>query len=55
MTMCEGCTADEHWRCGLQTWCQCPCDGSTDCYEVDPDSGLEMIEGDDDDCCHFQD
>lgn len=30
MRMCEGCTAGEHWRCGMQTWCECDCDGSSD-------------------------
>lgn len=49
--MCEGCTADEHWRCGMQTWCECECDGSTDwaIHEVDPDAGLLLVENDDDD------
>jgi len=28
--MCEGCTAGEHWRCGMQTWCECECDGTSD-------------------------
>lgn len=30
MSMCEGCLADEHWRCGMQTWCECECDGSVE-------------------------
>lgn len=48
--MCEGCTADEHWRCGMQTWCKCECDGSTDwaIHEIDPDAGLTVVEEDDD-------
>ena len=42
--MCEGCTADEHWRCGMQTWCECECDGSIDwgMNEPGPDEGLEI-------------
>jgi len=49
--MCEGCTVDEHWRCGMQTWCECDCDGSTDwgVFEIDPDEGLQIVGGDDDD------
>jgi hypothetical protein len=44
--MCEGCTADEHWRCGLQTWCECECDGSVDwgMHEIDPDEGLSAAD-----------
>jgi hypothetical protein len=41
MTMCEGCTADEHWRCGMQTWCECPCDGSVDWGMFDPSAEEE--------------
>lgn len=46
--MCEGCTADEHWRCGMQTWCECECDGSIDwgMLEIDPDEGLTLINPD---------
>jgi len=36
--MCEGCTAEEHWRCGMQTWCECECDGSPDWALFDPES-----------------
>ena len=46
---CAGCMDDEHWRCGMQTWCECECDGSTDWHEIDPDKGLEIVGGDDDD------
>jgi len=27
-TMCDACRRGEHWDCGMQTWCQCECDGS---------------------------
>lgn len=36
MPTCEGCAANEHWRCGMQTWCGCECDGSLDWGMVDP-------------------
>lgn len=67
MTMCEGCTADEHWRCGMQTWCECECDGLPDWGMFDPSLEEEAThykqmeqklrdEGKvDDECCHFQD
>lgn len=38
--MCEGCTADEHWRCGMQTWCECECDGSADWGVFDPPDAM---------------
>ena len=25
--LCEACEHDEHWSCGMQTWCECDCDG----------------------------
>ena len=25
--MCEACERDEHWLCGMQTWCECDCFG----------------------------
>ena len=49
ITMCEGCSNGQHFLCGMQTWCQCECDGLTDWYEIDPYEGLEIVGGDDDD------
>lgn len=28
--MCEACKRDDHANCGLQTWCECECDGTAD-------------------------
>ncbi len=28
--MCEGCRQGQHWLCGLQVWCECECDGSSE-------------------------
>lgn len=25
--MCEACERGDHDRCGMQTWCECECDG----------------------------
>lgn len=25
--MCDACERGEHWACGMQTWCECDCDG----------------------------
>ena len=30
MRMCEACGRGEHYLCGMQTWCECECDGSAD-------------------------
>ena len=30
--MCEACERDEHWLCGMQTWCECDCDGPDGIY-----------------------
>ena len=35
--MCEACKRDEHWNCGMQTWCECDCAGPDGCYELPPD------------------
>jgi hypothetical protein len=45
--MCEGCTAEEHWRCGMQTWCQCDCDGSPDwgVYDPENEAGAQLRSG----------
>jgi hypothetical protein len=36
---CDACEQGDHFHCGLQTWCQCDCDGPygdyTDPYEDD--------------------
>jgi len=47
MSMCEGCTNEQHYLCGMQTWCECECDGSTDwgLNEIDPYEGLAMCCG----------
>lgn len=47
---CQGCTEGQHFLCGMQTWCECDCDGSTDygAYEIDPDLGFIYVESDDD-------
>jgi len=47
--ICEGCEANEHWRCGMQTWCECPCDGSIDygAWEPDPYKG-QLVDRDED-------
>jgi hypothetical protein len=28
--MCGACEHDDHANCGLQTWCDCECDGTSD-------------------------
>jgi hypothetical protein len=27
---CEACVADRHCQCGMQTWCECECDGTAE-------------------------
>ena len=48
--MCEGCEAGEHWRCGMQTWCECDCPGFPDAgdYFPDPFDDIEEIHVDED-------
>lgn len=43
MSMCEGCTNSQHFLCGMQTWCECECDGSVEwgLNDPDPDAGFE--------------
>jgi hypothetical protein len=37
--MCEACERDDHANCGLQTWCECECDGqSPPRYPENPDN-----------------
>ncbi len=31
--MCQACEAGDHGNCGLQTWCECDCDGTDDCFD----------------------
>lgn len=26
--MCQACENNEHYLCGMQTWCECECDGT---------------------------
>ena len=33
--MCEACERGDHDQCGLQTWCQCDCDGTMDMFMPD--------------------
>jgi hypothetical protein len=33
--MCEACERGDHGNCGLQTWCECDCDGTDDCFDPD--------------------
>ena len=30
--LCEACSNDDHDNCGMQTWCQCDCEGSNSLY-----------------------
>lgn len=30
--MCEACSRGLHWLCGMQTWCECDCDGPEGIY-----------------------
>lgn len=30
--MCEACERGDHYNCGLQTWCQCECEGPYGVY-----------------------
>jgi hypothetical protein len=39
VSMCEACTRDEHWNCGMQTWCECDCPGPGGDYT--PDDSLD--------------
>lgn len=32
MRMCEACEQGQHDRCGMQTWCDCPCAGDAEDY-----------------------
>lgn len=36
--MCEGCRNNQHYLCGMQTWCTCDCAGPDSvCFlEIDP-------------------
>lgn len=66
MRRCEACERGEHWNCGMQTWCECECDGPDGVYadgdaEDDTDDPLrDEIVSDcgDPDCCmigpHFR-
>lgn len=31
--MCEACKRGQHWLCGMQTWCECDCDGPDGIYD----------------------
>lgn len=45
--LCEGCAAGRHCRCGMQSWCECDCDGTPEsCGEECPCSAdsLEIAE-----------
>ena len=32
--MCEACERNEHWNCGMQTWCSCDCEGPDGEYPI---------------------
>ena len=32
MRVCEACENEQHDRCGMQTWCDCPCAGEPEVY-----------------------
>lgn len=40
--MCEGCERGEHYLCGMQTWCECDCDGPDGCYIPFDDEAVEQ-------------
>jgi len=35
--MCIACSDENHYQCGMQTWCECDCDGSPDWGAYNPD------------------
>ena len=35
MRMCTACEEGRHWDCGMQTWCECDCDGPEGVYLFD--------------------
>lgn len=35
--MCEACERGDHDQCGMQTWCECDCQGADGVYIPDPD------------------
>lgn len=47
--MCQGCTEGLHWLCGMQTWCECDCDGpdgfygDSDPYELTDQDGFPAL------------
>lgn len=36
MMLCEACSQGRHWDCGMQTWCECECDGPDGYYGLEP-------------------
>lgn len=45
--MCDACWKEQHHLCGMQTWCECPCDGSPD-WGIAEDEMMAYYEDDDD-------
>ena len=37
--MCQACAEDHHELCGMQTWCQCDCEGPEGVYYNDDPMG----------------
>jgi hypothetical protein len=35
--MCQACSDNRHYECGLQTWCECDCPGDESCMDWDCD------------------
>lgn len=35
--LCDACENGEHWNCGMQTWCECDCDGPGGMYGYEDD------------------
>lgn len=57
--MCEACEQGRHTQCGMQTWCECDCDGSPEAMaDPYPDMDNEYDddpEDDDFDCALMPD
>lgn len=37
---CRACEDRRHWDCGMQTWCECDCDGEAIDYWGTPDDDI---------------
>lgn len=43
--MCEACERGDHEECGMQTWCECDCDGPGGIYLPDDHYFVDDLDG----------